>query len=62
MSGNVPAPIDLDAEIDKSLSRFKGTARESVVEKLRRMIDQDAKQCAKAMRGLLHQGRPADDA
>jgi hypothetical protein len=51
-----PTSEDMLTELEIKLSKVDGTVKASVVNKLRKLIDQDPEQFVKGMRHFLHQG------
>jgi len=62
-SDNLPATTseDMLSEGQIRLSKVDGTVKASVVNKLRKLIDQNPEQFVKGMRHFLHQGGGRDE-
>ena len=63
-SPNLPTPVTSDemlTELQIKLTKVDGTVKATVVNKLRKMIEQDPQQFANGIRHFLHQGSRDDD-
>lgn len=63
-SPNLPTPVTSDemlSELQIKLTKVDGTVKATVVNKLRKMIDQDPQKFANGVRHFLHQGSRDDD-
>ena len=56
-----PNSDDLLAELELKLAKVDGTVKASVVNKLRKMIDQNPEQFVKGMRHFMHEGVREDE-